>query len=223
MKPTHAVIASSLATALVACASVKPPVYAQRAEVTVQSRETGGPVEGAAVRVNGQPAGATSPTGLAEVSVSGRAGDRFNVDLTCPEGYRPPTPDSQDVFVTPTLRGPPPQLVFHCEAATRKAVIDVRAENGPGLPVRYLGREIGRTDAQGAARVSVETAPGDSFELVLDTSGAKTLHPQSPSLSFRVDAKSTNFTFAQKFTAEKPKPKAKFRPPVPTNLNASNR
>jgi len=219
MRRSHAVIASSLATALVACASVKPPVYAQRAEVTVQSRDTGRPVEGASVRVNGQPAAATSADGRADVSVSGRAGDKFNVDLSCPEGYRPPTPDSQDVFVTPTLRGPPPQLVFHCESATRKAVIDVRAENGPGLPVRYLGREIGRTDAQGAARVSVDTAPGDSFELVLDTTGAKTLHPQSPSLSFRVDSTATNFTFAQKFTVEKPKPKARFKPNVPQNIN----
>ena len=205
--------------ALVACGSVKPAVHAQRANVTVQSEETRGPVEGASIRVNGQAVGATSAQGLVELNVSGIAGDKFHVELACPEGYRPPTPDSQDVFVTPTLGGPPPQLMFHCESATRKAIVNVRADNGPNLPVRYLGREIGRTDDKGAARVSIDTAPGDTFELVLDTSASKTLHPQSPALSFRVDNRASVFTFAQKFTAEKPKVKGKFKPPVPTNLN----
>lgn len=205
--------------ALVACGSVKPPVYAQRANVTVHSEETRGPVEGASVKVNGQAVGATSADGLMLLNVSGIAGDRFHVELACPEGYRPPTPDSQDIFVTPTLGGAPPQIVFHCESATRKAIINVKAENGPNLPVRYLGREIGRTDAHGDARVVIDTAPGDSFELVLDTAAAEKLHPQSPALSFRIEDKASVFTFAQKFTVEKVKPKAKVKPRVPTNIN----
>ena len=204
------------------CGSVKPAVYAQRANVTVHSEETRGPVEGASIRVNGQAVGATSSEGLVELSVSGIAGDKFHVELACPEGYQPPTPDSQDVFVTPTLRGAPPQLVFHCESATRKAVVNVRADNGPNLPVRYLGREIGRTDARGTAMVTIDTAPGDTFELVLDTTGSKTLHPQSPALSFRVDNKASTFVFAQKFTTEKAKVRARVKPSVPTNINAAN-
>lgn len=224
MKQTRRVVASlALVTTVAACASVKPPMYAQRAEISVQSHDTGGPVEGATVRVNGQSAGATSSDGRAEVSVSGQAGDKFNVDLTCPDGFRPSIPDSQDVFVTPTLQGPPPKLVFRCEASMRKALIDVRAENGPNLPVRYLGREIGRTDAQGLARVAVETAPGDSFELLLDTTAAKTLHPQSPTLSFTVaPGKPASFVFAQKFTAEKPKLKPRVKRSLPTNISPSN-
>lgn len=208
--------------ALLGCGSAKPPVHAQRANVTVHSEETRGPVEGASIRVNGQAVGATSAEGLVELNVSGIAGDKFHVELACPEGYRPPTPDSQDVFVTPTLNGPPPRIVFHCESATRKAIVNVRAEKGPNLPVRYLGREIGRTDANGSARVTIDTAPGDTFELVLDTAGSKTLHPQSPALSFRVDNKASVFTFAQKFTTEKPKVKAKAKAAVATNLNAQN-
>jgi hypothetical protein len=204
---------------LTACVAVKPPQYAQRANITVRSEETRGPVQGASIRVNGQSVGATTSEGIVEVRVSGIAGEKFHVELACPEGYKPPTPDSEDIFVTPTLNGPPPQLLFHCESATRKVVVDVRAENGPRLPVRYLGREIGVTDAHGTARVTVDSAPGDTFELVLDTTGAKTLHPQSPALSFRVGSSSSAFVFAQKFTMEKPKLKAKPKPSVPTNLN----
>ena len=170
---------------LMGCGSARPAVHAQRADVTVHNEETRGPVQGASIRVNGQAAGATRADGHVELNVSGIAGDKFHVELACPEGYRPPTPDSQDVFVIPSLSGPPPQLVFHCVSSTRKAVVNVRAEKGPNLPVRYLGREVGRTDASGTAWVTIETTPGDSFELVLDTTSAKTLHPQSPALLSR--------------------------------------
>ena len=207
-------------TSLLACGSVKAPVYAQRANVTVHSQESRGPIEGASVKVNGQTVGTTSADGLVLLNVSGIAGDRFHVELACPEGFRPPTPDSQDVFVTPTLSGAPPQIVFHCESSTRKAVINVKAEAGPNLPVRYLGREIGRTNALGDARVVIDTSPGDSFELVLDTSDQKTLHPQSPALSFRVEeAKASVFSFNQRFTVDKPKAKAKFKASVAKDLN----
>ena len=206
-------------SSLLACGSVKPPVYAQRANVTVHSEESRGPIEGASVKVNGQTVGSTSADGLVLLNVSGIAGDRFHVELACPEGFRPPTPDSQDVFVTPTLGGAPPQILFHCESATRKAIVNVKADAGPNLPVRYLGREIGRTDAKGDARVVIDTSPGDSFELVLDTSDQKTLHPQSPALSFRVEeSKASVFAFNQKFTTEKPKPGKKFKPTVPKAL-----
>lgn len=224
MKKAYAMVANVVfaGSALMACGSVKQPVHPQRADVTVRSEETRGPVEGASIRVNGQSVGATSAAGSVELNVAGIAGEKFHVELACPEGYRPPTPDSQDLFVTPTLGGPPPRLVFHCESATRKAVINVRAEKGPNLPVRYLGREIGRTDGSGNAKVIIDTTPGDSFELVLDTTGSKTLHPQSPALSFRVDDKPSNFVFAQKFTTEKPKVKARAKVAVPQNLNPAN-
>ena len=220
MKKANAMVASVMfaGCALVACGSAQPPVHSQRANVTVHSEETRGPVAGASIRVNGQPGGSTSSEGLVELKVNGIAGDKFHVELVCPEGYRPPTPDAQDIFVTPTLGGPPPQLVFHCESATRKATVNVHADNGPNLPVRYLGREIGRTDSHGLAKVTIDTAPGDSFELVLDTSAAKTLHPQSPALSFRVDDKTSVFAFAQNFTVDKPRAKARSKPTVPKQL-----
>ena len=59
----------------------------------------------------------------------------------------------------------------------RRVVVAVRAENGPNLPVTYLGRAVGRTDASGAAHVLLAMHPGDQFSLGLDTSGNKRIPP----------------------------------------------
>ena len=48
-----------------------------------------------------------------------------------------------------------------CPPTTRAIVVAVAAENGAGLPVLYLGREVARTDASGAASVLLHAVPGE--------------------------------------------------------------
>src|SRR5690606_1663539 len=137
--------------------SAKPRVFGQQAMVQHVSEEAK-PIPDASVFVNGELVVKTGAEGAARVYVQGHAGDRFQLATTCPEGFRP-TPGSaeQDVFVAPNIASSaPPQFVFRCESTARKATITVRAENGPDLPIRYLGREVGRTDARGAATVVLE-------------------------------------------------------------------
>lgn len=209
-----------MVSAAAACGSAKPPMHSQRAQIRVQN-DASRPVQGASVLVNGEAVGATSSEGRAEVQVKGVAGDKFRVNLTCPEGYRPPTPEAHEIYVTPSLSGPAPELAFKCVATSRKAIVAVRAENGAGLPVRLLGREVGRTDEQGAATVLVEVQEGESFELVLDTSRSKLLlHPQNPALTFRVGANDESFVFDQKFTIEKPRRSPAPKPYIPRQLKA---
>ena len=81
----------------------------------------------------------------------------------------------------------------------------MRAENGPNLPVVYLGKEVARTDAAGAAHVLLSLKPGDQFEISLNTSerGSERLRPQNPAVAFVVKGRDDIMTFDQHFAIEK--------------------
>jgi hypothetical protein len=99
----------------------------------------------------------------------------------------------------------------------RSLVISVRAPNGPDLPLKYLGKEIARTDANGAAHALLKVAPGESFNLVLDTSApeAQQLRPQNPELRVTVPERDDIVVFEQQFTRPVVKaPKRKAKEPV---------
>jgi hypothetical protein len=217
------VVACAALSTCVGCGSAKPRVFGQQAQIHVVG-DGKKPIAGAQVFVNGELVMKTTPEGKANVKVHGTAGDKFQVAATCPEGFRPPTTDAQqDIYVTPGIvSGATPELVFRCESTVRRATIVVRAENGPNLPIRYLGREIGRTDPKGTGSVVLQAQQGDSFEIVVDTTGAKKLHPQNPALTFRIGDADESFTFDQKFTVEKEKVvvrAVKKGPAVPVRLN----
>jgi hypothetical protein len=213
---SSAVALVTVGSMVTACGPSKPPIHSQRADVKVEN-DSNKPVVGASVLINGEAVGATRDDGRAELHVRGIAGDKFRVNFTCPEGYRPQMPDTHEIFVTPGLLGAAPELHFRCEATQRKAIVAVRAENGRNLPVRILGREVGRTDDNGAATIVVEAQEGEPFELVLDTSSTRLLHPQNPALTFHMGPKDSSFVFTQKFTIEKPK-RVVYRPQVATRL-----
>ena len=50
----------------------------------------------------------------------------------------------------------------------------------------FLGREVARTDASGAAHVLLKLKSDEAFDLVLGTEGNDRLRPQNPSASFVV-------------------------------------
>lgn len=96
-----------------------------------------------------------------------------------------------------------PEYDVTCPPTTRTVVVAVRADNGPNLPVMYLGREAARTDTAGAAHVMMKLKPDEGFSLVLATDGNDRLRPQNPSASFIVRDHDDVFTFDQKFDLEK--------------------
>jgi hypothetical protein len=195
-------------------------MYIQHASVLVvaSDKENEHPLAEANVSVDGDDVTTTSANGSAKISVSGIAGDRHRVEVRCPDGHLPPSPPYHDLFVRAPERGAKdPVLSVRCEPSTRKAHVQVKLEGGPNLPVLHLGREVGRTNATGETSVTLPVEPGEDIELTVDTSSAKTLHPQNPSLTFHVGATDESFLFTQKFTAvvkKAPPPKAK--PPKPT-------
>jgi hypothetical protein len=191
------------ATSLAACAPAVPAVHAQDAVIRVES-DPGSPVAGAKVTFDGRTLAETSREGSARLHMTGLDGDVFHVTVACPEGYEPASALAFDVLVRRGLdAGRTPEFVGRCARAERRAIVVVRATNGPNLPVVYLGREVARTDASGAATVGIDVHPGDDVELTLDTRGAKKLHPQNPALSFKAPERDDLVMLDQKFTVEK--------------------
>jgi hypothetical protein len=208
---------------LAGCSAAKPRVYGQQAQVQVQSL-TKQPVAGAGIFVNGELVQTTNPEGRADLRVQGIAGEKFQLGASCPDGFRLIGEGTQqEVFVTPSLAHASPEFLFRCETTRRKATVNVHTENGANLPIRYLGREVGKTDVRGMGSVVIEASQGETFEVVVDTTSAKALHPQNPALTFTLGDKDESFVFEQKFTVEKPKVvvRKKAAPAVPVRIVSS--
>lgn len=180
----------------------KPPV-----EVLVKvTGDPGKAIKGANVVFGGKTIATTDENGDAKLTLSGNEGDTYDVQVKCPQGFQSPTKPVSIALHRLAEPSSMPEYEVSCPPTTRTIVVAVRAENGPGLPIVYLGRVVGRTDASGAATVLLDNLDADSqFELMLDTSGKANEHlrPQNPSSAFSVKRADDVFTFDIKFVVEK--------------------
>lgn len=203
-------VASSIAATASLFACEPPPAPPP---VTVFVRvvdESKAPVSDAEIASQSQVISKTNGEGRAEITVGGREGATYLVDVRCPNGYRSPEVPLE-IRRLDNGSAAAPEYVTRCNRLRHKLVVNVRVTGAGGsVPVLHLGKELTRTDADGKARVVLE---GDVFERVdlqLDTSDpafAK-LHPQSPTGSFEIPNRDEETVFEVKFTADKkPAPK----------------
>ncbi len=167
--------------------------------------DPGRPLAGAVLVVNGRERGTTLGDGRARLSFVGNDGDTFDLWVRCPDGFASPSkpiPASLRRIADPAKL---PQYDATCAPSQRSIVVAIRADNGANLPVMYLNKEVARTDASGAAHFFLPAKPGDSFELVLNTSerGNEKLRPQNPSAPFVVRSADEVFLFEQRFNRDK--------------------
>lgn len=217
MKPTTATLqalatsalgllgaAAALGTFASACAPAVPRLYAQDATIRVES-DPGVPLANVPLVFDGKTLALTTSDGVAQVRMTGRDGDFFHVGVVCPEGFVPASAVEFDVLVR---RGENaahvPEFGARCARAVRRAVVAVRTTNGANLPVLHLGRQVGKTDASGAATMALDVRPGADVELVIDTRSAKKVHPQNPVLSFKARDQEDFVVLDQAFTIDKP-------------------
>jgi hypothetical protein len=170
-----------------------------RVEVFVES-DPGRPVAGATVRL-GDTGLATGPDGLATVTLEGRDGAAFAVDVTCPAGFKSP---KEPLALTLRRFADPktvPRYTVSCRPEVRTLVVAVRTDGAAGLPVRYLDQEVARTDASGAAHLVVRAAPNEAVtvEIGTDEKGAERLVPQNPRRTFWVKDSDDVVLFDQRF------------------------
>jgi len=158
------------------------------------------PVSGAQVKLGETNKGETDSEGVVLVTLSGQPGRVAPLMVKCPSGFASPE-KSVDVGLTRLAPGSPvPEFRARCTALLRSIVIGLRAENGAGLPLMYLGKEIARTDASGVAHAVLSVPPNETASVQLDTSGAPALKPQNPSLLFKAGNRDEMVLLEQKFT-----------------------
>jgi hypothetical protein len=188
---------------LAACKPPPPP-----APVTVFVRvldESKEPVSNAEIASQSQVISTTNTDGRAQLTVAGREGATYLVDVRCPTGYRSPEAPLE-IRHLDNGSAAPPEYVTRCNRLRHKLVVIVNATGAGGsLPVLYLGKPLTRTDADGRARVVLEGDALERIDLQLDTSDpmfAK-IHPQSPTGSFEIPTRDDQTTFEVKFTTDK--------------------
>jgi hypothetical protein len=152
--------------------------------------------------------------------MQGKEGEVLALILVCPSGFRSPSKTVDVPLRRLADPGRPPEFSATCTPLKRTVVVAVRADNGPNLAVVYLGEEVARTDASGAAHVLLNLTPGDEFELSLDTTDAARLRPQKPAARFTVksDDEILTFNVAFKLEPEKRAPNARAKPESPIHL-----
>lgn len=188
--------------ALSGCAA-GPPARDHEVSVAVFG-DPGQPLADVEISHGARPVGRTGDDGVLRLSLRGAEGRAVALDVHCPEGYRSPSQPLAIVLRRLAEDDLHPEWRAYCEPLLRTLVIAVRAEHGPNLPVSMLGREVGRTDALGAAHVLVRSPPDESVELVLDTSASPGLRPQNPSARFEVPAHDDVALLSQHFDAPRP-------------------
>ena len=184
--------------------------------------DPGKPLVGAVVSRDRVEVARTGPDGVAPFDLEGTEGDTIAMDVACPQGYKSPSGAVQVRLRRLSDSKQRTEYDVSCPPNIRKVVIAVRATKGKNLPVIYLGQEVARTDASGAAHVELDASPDDTVELTLATNekGNERLKPQNPSAKFIVKNQDEVFVFSTDFVLDSDKrPTGAPRPKVgPTRL-----
>jgi hypothetical protein len=203
-----------------------PPPPPQIVNLRVHS-DPSTPVPGAGLFFNGTKIATTDEAGLGQLKLAGRDGDAFDITVLCPQGYLSPEKPIQVTLKRLADPTKSPEYAATCPPTVRTIVVAVRADNGPRLPVTYLGEEVARTDESGAAHVLLKLQPGARFDLTLSTDDKQhaLLRPQNPTQSFAVRQRDDVFTFDQKFeqNAKRPAVRRKPRPKGPVKISSDRR
>jgi hypothetical protein len=185
----------------VAACNRQAPVNTYDLAVRVEA-DSGQPLPGAKLLHSGQELGATNEDGRVVIRATGSEGERVELEIGCPEGFKSP-----DAPLAVTLRrgAERPEYFASCPPLSRKLVVAARLEHGAGLPIRYLGREIARSDASGVAHLVIEAESDKAIELTVDTSEQPQLRPKSPVARFRMANRDDVVVLEQSFqSAKKP-------------------
>jgi hypothetical protein len=203
------------ALALRAAACTSPAAQHYPVLVRIES-DPDVPLPGALLSHEGRVLGSSDALGLVSLTLSGAVGEQLALEVACPAGFRAIGPAINVVLrplADPARR---PEYRARCRPELRSLVIAVRAPNAVHVPLRYLGKEIARTDDQGAAHGLLRLPPNESAKLMLDTSAPehRWLRPQNPELKVSMPDRDDVVLFEQPFVIDEPK-KIRQRAPEP--------
>lgn len=183
--------------------------------VRVES-DPGQPLPGVKLLHASQTLGATNGDGRVVIRATGNEGERVELDVSCPEGFKSP---EAPLSVTLRRSAERPEYFASCPPLSRKLVVAARLEHGAGLPIRYLGREVARSDASGVAHLVIEAEADKTVELTVDTTEQPQLRPKSPTARFRVANRDEIVVLEQAFQAPRRNaPRVQQRPSGPVRI-----
>jgi hypothetical protein len=206
------------AAGAMACSSKTPPPQSLVITLFVEG-DPGIPLAHAQVLYGGKEVGTTSADGTAKLTLGGDEGQSFDLSVQCPEGYKSPSAPVTVTLKRLAEQGKSPRYESSCRPTLRQVVVAITADSAPNLPVLYLGSEVARTDASGAAHVLLRIPPGEQFSVTLATTdkGAEALRPRNPVATFTVGDRDEVFVFDPHFTVDH-KRRIVSRPRVPTEV-----
>jgi hypothetical protein len=181
----------------------EPPAPPFQISVMVEA-DKGVPLPGALVQRNNKEIGKTNGEGKAILTFRGEDGDQIDVWVKCPEGFD--SPSKPTTVALRRLSGTKlAEYPVACPPAERKVVVALRSDGGPNLPIKYMNRDVARTDVSGAATFMLTGKPGEHMDFTLDTSekGNEMLRPQNPTVSLVVDQKDNYYSLDQPFQVQK--------------------
>jgi hypothetical protein len=162
--------------------------------------DPGVPIPGAQIIVGGSAQSLTDASGNARILSYGHEGDRIDVVVKCPDDYESPDAPLSIGMRKLTKGSPTPHFEVRCPPTRRTTVVGFRVENGPNIPVQYLGRTVARTDSSGAAVFALRLKPAQQVEVSLDTTDApEGIRPQNPTFTFVAKAVDDFVVFDQTF------------------------
>ena len=212
--PLLAILSST--AALTACDALEAPAAPPQVIVVNVTSDPGVPLAGAVLLFDGNEVARTNESGRGQLQLNGNDGQTFHVMVKCPKGYDSPSRPVVVQIKRLADKNKFPEYAVSCPPKERAVVVAVRAQGGTNLPVLHLGQEVARTDESGAAHVLLNLAPGETFELQLDTEAKTDLKPQNPVQGFSVASQDDVFLFDQKFESTKPKVVYRGGPVKPT-------
>jgi len=161
------------------------------------------PLAGAKLLHAGVTLGTSGAEGRVAIRATGNEGERLDLEVLCPTGYHSPEAPLSVTLRHGATAGERPEYVLACPPTTRKLVVAARLEHGENLPIRYLGRELSRSDASGVAHMLLEAETDKTVELTIDTSERPLLRPKSPTARFRIGDRDDVVVLAQSFQNQK--------------------
>lgn len=173
------------------------------------------PTPGVELVTGGDRLATTDTTGHARLALRGAEGDNVELSVRCPARFQSPGEPLVVSLRRFSCAGCAPHFSATCSPLVRTVVVGIRADNGAHLPVVHLGKEVGRTDASGAAHVLLLAKPGEQVSLSLDTtSDPKTprRRPENPTLTFVAKDSDDFVTLDLRFELDRAPARARPRP-----------
>jgi len=204
---------------LTGCANIGREPKPTRYEFVVHvESDPSHPLAGARLLHGGRELGVSANDGHITVRATGSEGERIELEVACPTGFRSP-----EAALRVTLRhavgtSERPEYFTACPPLTRKLVVAARLEHGANLPIRYLGRELARSDSDGVAHLLVEGETDKTVELTVDTSEQPQLRPKNPTARFRIGNRDDIVVLAQTFQSSKKPVAHRHRPSGPVRI-----